>query len=528
MRRAPASVHTLVWRQIRVPTAVIAALVVLVVRVGISSYSLSGGARGMVGLRPVIENPAVSALYGRVTSLPNAGAFVEWKMGMFVALAIAMWSALMATRVTRGSEDDGTWDLLVVSRVGRQPALASAMGVLFEAGTAVGAATFLTLVAGGQRTGDSLLYGLAMVGIAWSGAALGLLGAQFFAPRRSASQVALCSIGLLFIVRVLADGSTANVWLRWVTPFGWLENVGAFHHRAELWLLPLLALPIATSISAWRLQRTRDVGSAWWTRADRSRARESLLRTPWRFAWRERWGMLGAWTVGLGVLGLVVGYLTNALVQLCRTDPGYVKLLKRWGFGSMVTGRGFIAEACVLFAVAISFMVAALLVSIGTDSYQGRLDLPLSYGTSRAKWLASGVVTTVAATAAIAMFCALATWLGVVVSGTTMGLRAPLEGMANALTMAPWLIGVSVLLIALTPRFSYLVIAMMLTVFYVDAVLGPIMRWPEWLLDVSPFYHLHLVPVAPSNWGATLSLTLIGVAAGLLGLRVFTRRDVGH
>jgi ABC-2 type transport system permease protein len=84
------------------------------------------------------------------------------------------------------------------------------------------------------------------------------------------------------------------------------------------------------------------------------------------------------------------------------------------------------------------------------------------------------------------------------------------------------------LLIALTPRFSYLVIAMMLTVFYVDAVLGPIMRWPAWLLDVSPFYHLHLVPVAPSNWGATLSLTLIGVAAGLLGLRVFTRRDVGH
>jgi len=254
MRRAPASVHTLIWRQIRVPTAVIAALVVLVVRVGISSYSLSGGARGMVGLRPVIENPAVSALYGRVTSLPNAGAFVEWKMGMFVALAIAMWSALMATRVTRGSEDDGTWDLLVVSRVGRQPALASAMGVLFEAGVAVGAATFLMLVSGGQRTGDSLLYGLAMVGIAWSGAALGLLGAQFFAPRRSASQVALCSIGLLFIVRVLADGSTGNEWLRWVTPFGWLENVGAFHHRAEMWLLRCSRCP--------SLRRSRRGGSS--------------------------------------------------------------------------------------------------------------------------------------------------------------------------------------------------------------------------------------------------------------------------
>jgi ABC-2 type transport system permease protein len=482
----------------------------------------------MIALRPVIENPAVSALYGRVTSLTNAGAFVAWKMGMFVALAIAMWAALMATRVTRGGEDDGTWDLLVVSRIGRQPALASAMLVLFDAGVVVGAATFLTLYSGGQRVSDSALYGLAMVGIAWSGVALGLLGSQFFAPRRSASQVALCSVGLLFIVRVLGDGSAGNVWLRWLTPFGWLENVGAFHQVVLVWLLPLLIVPTGTAISAWRLQRDRDIGSAWWTRADRSRPRESFLRTPWRFAWRERWGMLAAWTVGLGVLGLVVGYLTNALVQLCRTDPGYVKLLKRWGFGSMVTGRGFIAEACVLFAVAISFMVAALLVSIGTDSAQGRLDLPLSYGTSRAKWLASGVVTTVVATVAISSFCALATWVGVVVSGTTMGLRAPLEGMANALTMAPWLIGLSILLVSLTPRFSFLVIAMMLTVFYIDAVLGPIMRWPEWLLDGSPFYHLHLVPVVPSNWGATLSLTLIGVAAGLLGLGIFTRRDVGH
>jgi len=208
--RAPASVHTLVWRQIRVPTAVMTALVVLVLRVGISSFSLSGGERGMIALRPVIENPAVSALYGRVTSLTSAGAFVEWKMGMFIALAIAMWAALMATRVTRGSEDDGTWDLLVVSRVGRQPALARAMFVLLEAGLVVGAATFLTLLSGGQRAPDSVLYGLAMTGIAWSGVALGLLGSQFFAPRRSASQVALCSIGLLFIVRVLADGSSGN------------------------------------------------------------------------------------------------------------------------------------------------------------------------------------------------------------------------------------------------------------------------------------------------------------------------------
>jgi ABC-2 type transport system permease protein len=53
------------------------------------------------------------------------------------------------------------------------------------------------------------------------------------------------------------------------------------------------------------------------------------------------------------------------------------------------------------------------------------------------------------------------------------------------------------------------------------------MRWPQWLLDASPFYHLHLVPVATTNWGATLVLTVLGLVAGTLGFAVFARRDVG-
>jgi ABC-2 type transport system permease protein len=510
-----------------VSTLVIVALVAIILRIGLISYGLSGGVVGMIALQPVIENPAVSALYGRVTSLPTAGAFVEWRMGMFLALAVALWAGMMATRVTRASEDEGTWDLLVTSARGRQPALAATISSLLESGVLVGSVTIVMFTSGSPRLSSPVLYGVATMGLAWTGTGAGLLASQFFAPRRSATQVALSAIAVAFIVRVIADGSTRLQWLRWLTPFGWMENVQAFHHSSPVWLLPLIVVPLALSAVAWQMQRQRDIGIAWWTRNDRSRGHEMLLRSPWRFAWRERWGMLLVWTTGLSVLGLVVGYLTNALVQLCRTDPGYVKLLRRWGLGSMVDGRGFIAQACLLLAVAISFMMAALLVSIGTDSYQGRLDLPLAYGTSRLKWLASAVLATAVATCVIAMVCALTMWLGVVASGTSMGILIPIEGMANALTMAPWLIGASVLLIAVLPRYAFLVVAMMLTVFYIDAILGPILHWPGLLLGASPFFHLHLVPVVASNWNATIILSAIGLVAGTLGASVFVRRDVG-
>lgn len=528
MRRASTSVHALVWRQIRTSTVVVSALLLSFVKVGLVSFNASGGVTGMRSMQVLLKNPAISALYGRAKSLPTAGSLVQWKMGMYLAFAVAIWSGLMATRVTRGGEDDETWDLLVVGRTGRQPALAIAMAVLAESGLAVGLVTFLTFLSGSQGTTDSLLSSLGIVGMAWCGGAIGVLSSQLFSPRRSATQVALSALGLAFILRMFADATASNGWIRWATPFGWLENIGAFQHRSVVWCAPLFLGSLAITFIAWRLQEHRDIGIAWWTRADRSQARLTWLKTPWRFAWRERRSTFGVWAVGLVALGLTFGYLTNALVQFCRSDPAFVKLLNRWGYGSMVTGRGFVSEVCVIMAVALGFLVVTMLCMVATDQVQGRLDLPLAFGTSRTKWMASAVFSTTLTTLTIALCCGVATWAGVVVSGTSMSVAVPLEGMLNALTTAPLIAGVCVLVIATTPRFSYIIMAALLSVMYIIAVLGPTLSWPRWLLDLSPFYHLKLVPDVATNWGATIVMTAAGIVAGALGWARFVRGDLAN
>jgi ABC-2 type transport system permease protein len=520
------SALALFWRQIRVSTAVMALLLLMVIEVGVTSYGASGGARGMAGVIALLKNPAISALYGRARTLDTAGAFLAWKMGMFLALAVAAWAALASTRLTRAGEDDGSWDYFVASRPGRAPTFAAAATVLAGAGAAIGALTFASLAIASQNFADAALYGGAIAGVAWTGSAIGLLCSQVLSPRRSASQGALGIVGITFLLRMLADSSSGAGWLRWLTPFGWLENVGAFQNRSPSWIVVLLAVPVAVALVAMALNRGRDVGSALWTRSDRRRAKEWLLVTSWRFAWRERTSTLWTWTGGIALLGLTIGYLTNALVAFGRSDPAYVALLDRWGFGAMITAKGFVGEICTMVAVALGFLVVTLLAAVGGDAQSGRLDAPLAMGVSRAKWLGGAMATTIGGTLAVAMACGLFTWIGVEASGTSMSLWDPLRGMLNATSVDPLLIGLTTVLVVATARFAFLTMASVLAIGYLAAVLGPVLKWPHWLVGASPFHYVTLVPSQAPNWGATLVFVGAGTLLAVVALLGFERIDL--
>ena len=522
------SIHALIWRQIRVSTAVISLLLLIVTRVGESAFYSSGGAAGMSTFVALLKNPAISALYGRASSLGSAGAFVSWKMGMYMALAAALWAALMATRVTRGAEDDESWDLLAVGVRGRGRALLTAIAVMVEGAILLGAITFLGLLLDTSGWTSCLLFASGITGVALTGIAMGLICAQVISPRRSASQVALSAVGLMFLARMLADSSTSLGWLRWTSTFGWLENLGSFQHHSSWWCLAFVAVPVPGAVLAWWIQQYRDIGCALWTRSDRTRAHTWLLKTTWRFSWRERRSTLIAWSIGLCAVGLIVGYLTNALVAFSRADPAYVRLLDRMGLGVMITAKGFVGEVCFMMTLALSFLVITLLVMLASDDLQGRLDLPLSYGVARTRWMTSAAVATALGTLAVSLVCGLSIWLGVEASGTSMNFLVPLEGMVNAVSPTPLLIGVTILVVTLSARFAYLVAAVLLALTYLVALLGPVLRWPHWLLASSPFYYLRTVPAVPANWGAILVCSLIGLAAGALALMRFNRADVGQ
>ncbi len=526
MSRPVATVHAVVWREIRTSTITVAILVAGVIEIGLRSFVASGGALGTLALMPLVKNPAVAALYGRVDALDTGGIFVVWKMGAFLLLMVALWAALSATRLTRGHEDDGSWDVLVIGRRDRSSVLRTTIRVLGEACAVVAAASLLVLILGAQSVAGSAYFALGVLATGWSGAAVGLLAAQFVAPRRSASQAALALIVLTFFVRMVADATVANEWLRDVTFFGWVEKIGAFQHLDPASSLPALAGPVLTVVAVVTLQRRRDAGGALFTNTDRAAARPRLLGSSWSFAWRERASVGRWWTLALALFGGILGYLTHALVSLASTDPGYVSLLDRFGYGAMVTGVGFVALATAALSVAFTYLVFTWIASAASDELRGRLDVALATGPRRTTWISSVALSAILAVVVAATATTLAMWVGVRISGTPMSLATVGQAVASALGLVPFFVGVGLLLVGVVPRAAFAVGSVLIVVAYVVQALGPILRWPAWSLALDPFHYLRAVPVQSGDAVGLAWVTLVGVAVGVVGLRRYVRRDI--
>jgi putative exporter of polyketide antibiotics len=84
------------------------------------------------------------------------------------------------------------------------------------------------------------------------------------------------------------------------------------------------------------------------------------------------------------------------------------------------------------------------------------------------------------------------------------------------------------LFITFIKRFAYISLAAMVALAYLLALLGPILHWPDWILRLSPFFYLRLVPAQAPNWGAIVVCSAIGVVVGLSGLYRFSRADLGN
>jgi ABC-2 type transport system permease protein len=78
----------------------------------------------------------------------------------------------------------------------------------------------------------------------------------------------------------------------------------------------------------------------------------------------------------------------------------------------------------------------------------------------------------------------------------------------------------------MAPRLTVAVPVSVTVVGYILTLVGPALSWPQWVLDLSPFTHLALVPAEP--WAATsgIVMTGLGVIAATVGLVGFRRRDI--
>lgn len=476
------------------------------------------------------SNPTLRAICGPPFDLMTPGGFAAWRVGTFVATLVAVMAALGVIRASRAEEEDGRTELLRSAAVGRHTPLAAAVGVAVAGSTLLGGLVAAAMIASRTPVVGSVCLGagLALTGTAFTG--LGAVTAQLSGSARTARGLALAAIGMAYLVRAVADGSSeASVVrdLNWISPVAWAGL--ARPYADERWWV--LGLPIAMSVglvaAAFALESHRDHAAGIMPdRLGPPRAGAGLA-TSWALTWRLQRGTVSGWLVGLGIWGLAIGSLSGSFEQMLRDTPRLAAMFRRMGGDASVLRDAFYAAMLGLVVVVVAMAGLQLLYHLLREEDRGHTEVVVATAVSRWEFAGSHLVT------ALVVPTALLAVSGAGLAATeawTSRSWAPLgtvTGAALALAPGTWLtVGMAMLLIGWAPRLAWLgwvVVGWSLFTVWVGALLD----LPDWLIDATPFARLSQLPVDPMDWGAfwgTAALAAVFVALGLIGYR---RRDLG-
>ena len=251
----------------------------------------------------------------------------------------------------------------------------------------------------------------------------------------------------------------------------------------------------------------------------------SGLGSPLGFAFRSLRGTFAAWILGSGFFALVLGAVSKGITA--NTLPPNVRAeLERLGAGAIATPAGYLSLVFLFFVFSTSLYACAQIAALRREEVDQQLETLFALPVSRRHWFASRLALAVAGAVAIAVAAAVFAWLGAVASGVSLSLLDTLGSGLNCLPTVLLFLGLSALAFAAAPRASGAVAYGAACVAFLWELFGGLLGVPTWVLGLSPYHHIGLVPTQPFR--ATAALVMLGIGAALMvvGAAVFERRDL--
>lgn len=471
------------------------------------------------------SNGSTLALYGHVYAPGTVGGLTAWRFVGIGATLASVLSVLLVVRHTRADEEAGRLELVSAGAVGRGAPLAGGLLIAAVTQLALAVLTTIGLIAVGQPWSGSLAFGLAWLGTASVFAAVAAVTAQLRESARAANTLAMGVLGAAYLLRAIGDAGPS--WVSWLSPVGWAQQVRPY--GADRWwvlAVPVAAIAMLTAV-AFRLAARRDLGTGLVPIRPGPPAADRRLSSPLALAWRLQRATVLSWTVGFAIYGAAIGGIADGVGALVNSSSGTRDIVVRMG-GRHGLIDAFLATGMGILGIAAAAFVVQSLLRLRTEESAQRAEIVLAGAVSRTRWVVSHVL--------VAVFgSALMLAVGGLAAGITHGVRA--HDLADQLTRvlagaviqlpALWVLAGAVLLLyGVLPRVVAAAAWALLGVCLLLGQLGPVLRLPDWALDVSPFSHLPKLPGSTVVILPLATLVIVAVALAAAGMAGAARRDI--
>ncbi|API92758.1 ABC transporter permease [Virgibacillus pantothenticus] len=474
-----------------------------------------------------MHNPALTAMVGKGYGLNDYtfGAMMAHQMLLFTAIVVAIMSILLVTRHTRAEEEDGRMELMRSLPTGRLSNLMAVMNLAFFTNLLLALLTGIGLFALGIESMDlegSLLYGASLGAIGYFFAAVTAVFAQLSESSRGANGLAFLALGIAYMIRAMGDVS--NEALSWFSPLGWI--LGGEVYVTNYWWPMLLTFLVSLLIwlLAFYLNHMRDMGAGFLTSRPGKKRASKFLTTPVGLLFRIQRTTIIAWAIGLLVLGASYGSVLGDLESFFA-DVDIMQDMLTPVAGYTLTEQ-FIAMLMSIMAMFSTIPVLMAMLKVVGEEKKHRIEHFFSRAVSRHRLLGSTLVI-----AFIVAFVMLSlTAIGLWSAGTAViegGLEFTVVYKA-ALVYVPavWvMLGITITLIGVSGKFTNWIWGYLIYSFIV-VYLGNLIRFPEWMIKLSPYGHIPQLPIEDMNWDVALILTAIAVGFTWIGFIGYRNRDM--
>jgi ABC-2 type transport system permease protein len=476
-------------------------------------------------------NIGLNALIGPARAINTVAGYSSWRLLGILSILGSIWGLLTATRLLRGDEESGRYELLLAGQTTLRRAGAQALGGL-GAGlltlfllTAVGAILTGRAAGVGFTVGQCLYFSVALVAGAATFLAVGALASQLASTRRRAAATAGMAFGISYALRMVADSDRALHWLVWLSPLGWIEESRPLTGPHPLALLPVALLVLVAGVIAVHLAGTRDLGASTFPVRDTAVPHLALTSTPAGLAIRLMRPAAIGWLFAVTAFCVLLGTVAESSTKDVIGDKAVRQALgKLGGHGSLV--GAYLGLTFILIALMIAMVAAGQVAAIRAEEADGHLENLVVRPVSRTSWFTGRLALSALLILGAGIVSGIAAWAGAASQHSGVRFSSLLGAGLNVVPPSVLLLGIGALMLGVWPRRTTAVVYGYLAWSFLVEFTGVIVHASHWIMDTSVFFHMVPAPASSPNWTTAAVMVGLAAAAASVGGIAITRRDV--